>query len=121
MTLASQVSIHLGQPVSEHKGELGINLTIPGVSLFVRNGQEVCPEACANTLRIMAEKRTYRDHLNDTLKEELPDDLKRLLERLNSGGIPHDATPRSIEAARNESSRSDSARHEGDNVQGPTA
>lgn len=55
-SLASQVSIHLGQPVSEHKGELGINLKIPRVDMFIRNGQPVCPKGCANSLRVMQER-----------------------------------------------------------------
>lgn len=34
--------------------------------------------------RVIPDKRekTYRDHLNDTINEEIPDDLKRLLDRL---------------------------------------
>lgn len=83
MTLGSEVSKHLGQPVAERIGELGTSLSIPGVSLFIRPNQPVCAESCANSLRIMQEKRTYRDHLTETLKEELPDDLKQLLDRLD--------------------------------------
>ena len=35
--------------------------------------------------QVISDKRekTYRQHLNDTLREEIPDDLKRLLDDLD--------------------------------------
>lgn len=44
----------------------------------VQHAAEGLSQACFN-----ATPRSYREHLNDTLTEEIPEAIKRLLDRLN--------------------------------------
>jgi hypothetical protein len=76
--LGRETSAHLGQSVTETRTAHGRSLSIPGVSLFVSDGQPVCPKACADSLRHASLRQLYSEPLN----EEIPEDFKRLLDQL---------------------------------------